>query len=157
MSASDHLSQQFTPAIEHGQQLPMFMTPHEIAGMHSSEYGGRMEDVPKRMRDSYEHHAERDRRYGFEPAPSKLDRLSQQVKDAGGIESPVRVAHLASGVSSLYDGHHRAVTALEQNKLVPVDHYFNHHDIMHDINHANADVCYTCGKVPDAPSKRSWG
>lgn len=159
MVASDHISKrQFTPAIVHGEQLPMFMTPHEIGGMLSADYGTHVRDVPQRMREQYEHYQERDRLHGHEPGRHKLDRVSEQINQDQGIHSPVRVIHLESGTASLYDGHHRAATALEHgDRLVPVDHYFNHHEIMHDIKHANQDVCYTCGKVPTEPAKRTWG
>lgn len=140
---------QFTPAIQHGEQLPMFMTPHEIGGMLAADYDGHMHEVPKRMRGIYAHQAARDAGRGYSPEPSKLDHISEQVKQAGGVETPVRVKHIQqTNVASLYDGHHRAVAAMEQDKLIPVEHYFDHHAAMHDIRKDNRDTCDTCGKVP---------
>lgn len=160
MSASEHLNvRQFADAIKPGEQLPMFMTPHEIGGMISSDFGTRMDEVPKRMRGSYEHQQEKERVRGHVPMPHKLDEVTEQVNKDQGIHTPVRVVHLPSGVAGLYDGHHRAATAIEHgDRLVPVEHYFTSHEITHDIKHANQDECYTCGKVPTEPiKKRSWG
>lgn len=132
--------QQFTKAVGPGEQLPMFMTPHEIGGMMSADFGGHVRDVPERMRSAYAHQARKESYRGTVLGPSKLDQISDQVKADGGIHTPVRVRHLESGIASLYDGHHRSVTALEQNHLVPVDHYFNHHEVMHDIRRDNGDL-----------------
>jgi hypothetical protein len=153
MTASEHLSpSQFTPEYTNlhkpGVQLPMFMTPHEIGGMMSADYGVNMRHVPERMHAEYEHARSRDEARGHTWGQSKPERIANQVRESGGIEKPVRVLHLESGVSSLYDGNHRAAAALEQNKLVPVDHFFDHHEVMHEINRDNGDVCWRCGVVP---------
>lgn len=131
---------QFTPAVGHGEQLPMFMTPHEIGGMLSADFGGHMRDVPQRMRSAYAHQARKESDRGNELGPSKQDVISDQVKAEGGIHTPVRVVHLPSGTASLYDGHHRSSAALEQNKLVPVEHYFDHHSAIRDIRRDNGDL-----------------
>lgn len=132
--------QQFTPAVGHGEQLPMFMTPHEIGGMMSADFGGHVRDVPERMRSAYAHQARKESYRGTILGPSKLDQISDQVKAEGGVHTPVRVMHLASGTASLYDGHHRSVAAMEQDKLVPVEHYFDHKTVMHDIRRDNGDL-----------------
>lgn len=161
MTASDNLSRpQFAKAIKPGEQLPMFMTPHEIGGMMSGDYGGyHMHEVPQQMRQSYEHQQEKERLRGHTVFPHKLDDVTQAVNDAGGIHSPVRVVHLPSGTAGLYDGHHRAVTALEHgNRLVPVEHYFSSDEVLHDIKHQNGAWCAHCETTPTAPiKKRSWG
>lgn len=153
MTASDHLNDsQFQPEYTNlhkaGVQLPMFMTPHEIGGMMSADYSVNVRHVPERMRSAYAHQARKESYRGTELGPSKQDRIANQVRESGGIEKPVRVLHLESGVSSLYDGNHRASAALEQNKLVPVEHFFDHHEVMHEINRDNGDVCFRCGVVP---------
>jgi len=143
MTAADNLSRrQFTPAIAHGQQLPMFMTPNEIGGMLSADYDTHVRDVPERMRSAQEHQAR--------GGPIKMDRIAKEVRDAGGVERPVRVKHIPeSGIAALYDGHHRAVAAMGQDKLIPVEHYFDHHAAMHDIHKDNGDRCWQCDdKVP---------
>jgi hypothetical protein len=141
MTAAEHLSPQqfpeYHPAIGHGEQLPMFMTPHEIGGMLSADFGGHMRDVPERMRSSYEHQQDKERLRGFDPGQHRLDRLSDQIQEQGGIHTPARIMHLPSGVASLYDGHHRSVVALEQNRLVPVEHFFDHKTVMAAIKRGN--------------------
>lgn len=155
MTASDNLSpSQFQPEYTNlhkpGVQLPMFMTPHEIGGMMSADHDVNVRHMPARLRSSQEHAA---RKYG-DGEPVHMDDIANQVRASGGVEKPVRVIHLPSGVSSLYDGNNRTAAALDQNKLVPVDHYFDHHAVMHDIKKDNQDVCYTCGKVPTEYWKR---
>ncbi len=137
MAASDHLSPNqfpdYQPAIQHGEQLPMFMTPHEIGGMMSGDYGGHMHEVPQRMRDNYEHQKRQLGLMGHTPGSSNLDLREAEIKEHGGIHTPVKVMHLKSGVASLYDGHHRSVVAMENNHLVPVTHYFDHKTAMADV------------------------
>lgn len=143
MTAGDHLSpNQFARAIGPGEQLPMFMTPHEISGMMSADYGGQMHEVPQRMRDAYAHQAEKEALHGHTVGPSKLDRLSAQVQADGGIHTPARIVHLPSGVASLYNGHHRGVVAIEQNRLLPVDHYFDHKSGMAAVHRDNGEPGY---------------
>src|SRR5882672_5181710 len=116
MTASDHLSpMQFTPAVGKGEQLPMFMTPHEIGGMLSPDYLGQVKDVGEAMRGQYSHMAATDALHGNSRGTSPLDLVHQEVKEQGGINKPVKVMHLPSGVAALYDGHHRSVVALESN------------------------------------------
>jgi hypothetical protein len=117
----------------------MFMTPREIGGMMSADFGGHVSDVPERMRGAYAHQAEKESFRGHDVGPSKLDRISDQVKAAGGVHTPVKVMNLPSGTSSLYDGHHRAVAAMEGNHLVPVDHYFDHKTVMRAIRRDNGE------------------
>jgi hypothetical protein len=134
MVASDNLnSQQFTPAVGHGEQLPMFMTPHEIGGMMSGDFGGHVHEVPELMRAQYAHEKRKVELRGHTPGRSTLDHWEAQIKEHGGIHTPVKVMHLASGIASLYDGHHRSVVALENDHLVPVTHYFDHKTAMADI------------------------
>lgn len=145
MTAAEHLSpSQFQPEYTNlhkaGVQLPMFMTPHEIGGMMSADHFVNVRHMPEHLRSAQEHKAR--------GGPIKMDAIANQVRESGGVEKPVRVVHIHTGVSSLYDGNNRTAAALDQNKLVPVDHYFDHHAAMHDINKDNQDTCYTCGKVP---------
>ena len=144
MTASDHLSTfqfpDYQPAIGHGEQLPMFMTPKEIGGMMSADFGGHMRDVPERMRSSYQHSADTEALRGHTVGRSKLDRISDEVKAEGGVHTPVKVSHLESGVAMFSDGHHRAVSAMEQNKLLPVEHYFDHKSVMHAIRRDNGEL-----------------
>ena len=150
MTASDNLSMaQFNPERTNlhkaGVQLPMFLTPHEIGGMLSGDYSVNVRHMPEHLRSKQEHQA---RKYG-DDGPIKMDQIANEVRESGGIEKPVRVIHHETGVSSLYDGNHRAAAAMDQNKLIPVEHYFDHHAVMHDIKKDNADPCWQCGdKVP---------
>ena len=134
MAASDHLSPNqfpgYQPAVKQGEQLPMFMTPHEIGGMLSPDYLSQVKDVPETMRSQYTHMAETDALHGNIRGTSPLDRVHREVKEQGGINKPVKVMHLPSGVAALYDGHHRSVVALESNRLVPVEHFFDHKTAM---------------------------
>jgi hypothetical protein len=133
MTASDNLSpKQFT-------QLPMFMTPDEVRGLRSADYDMRpMHEVPQAMRDRYDHARERDAARGNRWAGTPLDHMATQVGDDGGIHTPARVVHLPSGFTALYDGNHRAVTAMETNRLLPVEHYSNSTDALADMRKEGA-------------------
>jgi hypothetical protein len=160
MTAAEHLSPRqfpkYQPAIEPGQQLPMFMTPHEIGGMMAADFDGHMRDVPKQMRNAYAHQAEKVALHGHTPGPSKLDRVSEQVEAEGGIHTPVKVTHLPSGVASLYDGHHRSVTALEHgSRLVPVEHYFDHQSAMDAIVRDNTAAMKTA-RLRRGDTQKVW-
>jgi hypothetical protein len=137
MTAAEHLSPHqfpgYQPAIGKGEQLPMFMTPHEIGNMMSADYGGHVRDVPERMRSRYAHEKQQDELRGHTPGQSTLDLREAEIKEHGGIHTPVKVVHLASGIAALYDGHHRSVVAMENNHLVPVTHYFDHKTAMVDV------------------------
>jgi hypothetical protein len=153
---SPHQFPEYQPAIEHGQQLPMFMTPHEIGGMMAADFGGHMRDVPEQMRSAYAHQAEKVALHGHTPGPSKLDRVSEQVHAEGGIHTPVKVVHLPSGVASLYDGHHRSVTALESNRLVPVEHFFDHKTAMDAIVRDNT-AALAAARLRRGDTQKVWG
>jgi hypothetical protein len=142
MTASDNLSpRQFT-------QLPMFMTPDEVSGLRSADYDMRpMHEVGQVMRDRYDHEQRRDAARGYAWSGSPLDHMAKQVESDGGIHTPARVVHLPTGYTALYDGHHRAVTALEQNRLLPVTHYTDH-DTARDEIYAENDAKYWAGVDP---------
>lgn len=134
----------------------MFMTPHEIGGMMSADFPGHMRDVPEQMRGTYAHEAEKVSRQGHVPGPSKLDRISEQIHSEGGIHTPVKVTHLPSGVASLYDGHHRSVVALDTNRLVPVEHYFDHQSASDAIVRDNT-AAMKAARLRRGETKPAWG
>lgn len=117
------------------EQLQMLMTPKEIGDVRSGDYGFvPMRQVPGEMRRMYQHQSEKNAMRGIHSDSTHLDRVQESIGKRG-FEESVKVVHSQTlpGMKSLYDGHHRAVTAMEQNRLLPVLHYDNHKQAVDDI------------------------
>ena len=95
------------------RQLPMFLTPNELSGMHSNDVKAPMTQWRDRVRDVDDprHH---------DGDPSRYLRQMGRVVDAqGGISKPVH-ARPTESRDELIDGHHRSTVAMETNRMVPV-------------------------------------
>lgn len=120
-----------------GKQLPMFMTPHEVASLRTNDFPEqRVQSNRQNMNrswgmmgtgvDDYRH-------INAGGATKYIANLERDVNSEGGIKTPARV-HLGDHPrtprsqrvdrtdATLTDGNHRAVVAMETNRLVPV-HY----------------------------------
>lgn len=122
------------------EQLQMLATPDEIRGWHSNDFRhDTMADVPRIMRDPDENESASTRAYNaaaygpYVTESEYLDSMRGHVDRQGGISRPVVLGH-RNGYPTLLDGHHRAVVALESNRLLPVVHdapysnYLDEHD-----------------------------
>lgn len=109
------------------QQLAMFLTPHEVANLRAGDFG----DTPvsdgssMRRRMAIRHMREE----GGSPYRGDLpgvgpyvDRIKESVAKSGGINEPIHIWHGPQG-PTLLDGHHRAVVAMETDRLVPAVHH----------------------------------
>lgn len=114
MGYMSHASPQF-------QQLAMFATPEEIAGMHSGDYHKPVGQVTSQdMRDA---HGVSEYREGSSSHASYMNLLKTDIAKNGGIEHPVHVHNDGTGRQTLMDGHHRARAAMQTGRLVPVVHH----------------------------------
>jgi hypothetical protein len=104
----------------------MFATPEELGAMKSGDLGG---TPVSDWRGEIEKHpdnvlANQMGNYrGSLNTKAYLDTMAAQVDKQGGVETPVHVWHDHDANPWLMDGHHRAQTAIETNRLVPVVHH----------------------------------
>jgi ParB-like chromosome segregation protein Spo0J len=114
-------------------QLPLFMTAEEVGRLHSADFDMRpMSDVPDRLRSAYAHRAETLKGRGITMLETPVDRMGESVAEHG-IKDPAKVVHLPTGYTALYDGHHRAIVAMEKGMLLPVQHYTDSAEAVRDI------------------------
>ena len=109
-------SQQFS-------QLPMFMTPHEIGSLESGDFGGPVSESRKHIeavKNKGDWHTSETAFGGPKPY---LEHLKASISESEGVMAPVKVRHNPYMPARLTDGHHRAVVAMETNRLVPVEHH----------------------------------
>lgn len=106
-----------SPVSAQFRQLPMFLAPHEIAGMESGDTSGPMRDWHRDVRDVDDPRHDPD-----DGSPDRyLRQMSRVVDSQGGIEKPVHARLTMSGDNSiLVDGHHRGHLAMQTNRMVPV-------------------------------------
>lgn len=96
-------------------QLPMFLAPHELPSMHSYDTGGPLRDWRRDTVDNLDPRHDEDT-----GDPSQyMHHMRKAVHDQGGIEKPIHAVRTSDG-DTLLDGNHRAVTAMETHRLVPV-------------------------------------
>jgi hypothetical protein len=88
--------------------LQFFMTPDEVGGLHAGDYGIGMDKAVHVVR---------------KVAQRKLDEIEDAANRQGGIRQKIRVVHGVGDKPYLMDGHHRAASAIQNNRLVPVKHY----------------------------------
>lgn len=99
-----------------GNQLPMFLAPHEIAQMRSHDTMGFLGDWREDTKDML------DPRHDEETgdASEYMNKMRSQIESQGGITKPVHAIRGDGRQPLLIDGHHRAVTGMETNRMVPV-------------------------------------
>ncbi len=119
------------------RQLPMFLTPHEVAGLHGGDYDVPIRDTKAAMQRDWDEADEHDR---LDPdyyhtgvsAHGGPAAYIEHLKASGPIHTPVSVSvsvtrHVNgkdyTTPDSLVDGHHRAVAAVESNQLLPAHFY----------------------------------
>lgn len=101
----------------------MFMTPAELAGLHSMDYRGHTAaEIRPEMEAKHAASGEPDYR-GAPTVSHYLDRMREHYKAIGGVDSYVHVWHDQDNNQHLLDGHHRSLIARENNMLVPVSHH----------------------------------
>lgn len=93
----------------------MFLTPEDIRGMQANDTGGPMED--------WFYHTEKvnddPRHPDGDPGPY-IEAMLRHIESRAGIEEPVTARSSRTGPSKILDGHHRAMIAMDTNRLVPV-------------------------------------
>jgi hypothetical protein len=112
-------------------QLPMFVTPHEVSQMKSHDFGGiPMSEVAPKMDErsvretagGHEYREDLDTGKLFYSAKDYLHHIKNTADAEGGIKNAIH----ATPSGTLVDGNHRAVVAMQTNRLMPV---YWHNDV----------------------------
>ena len=106
------------------QQLAMLMTPQELSGAWSGDYFPHK--VDEAVKDINENQ------------PTDQRRLWEDVREDGGLHTPVMLAYSHPEGHLLVNGHHRVALATQHNLLVPVQHYANPQDAYDEVRHEDA-------------------
>lgn len=104
-------------------QLPMFMTPHEIGSLESGDWPGHPVSEARGHIESVKSHDWHTSETAFGGPKPYLNHLKSSISESEGVMAPVKVRHNPYMPPRLVDGHHRAVVAMETNRLVPVEHH----------------------------------
>jgi hypothetical protein len=113
------------------QQLAMFMTPKELGNLRAGDNRSKKVSQSRSIMDDLIAQGEyKDSPSGYRDGSRSpdhyLDALAVDVEKKGGVAEPLHVWHPTNGdPSTLVDGHHRAVVAMNSNRLVPVIHHDN--------------------------------
>lgn len=119
-------STQFGP----GTQLPLYLTPDEVSNLDSNDFHGSKVSENRANMAKDDTHASDWRHKSVGGSANYLDALKDSVETNEGISEPVHVGLARprdpwSGYGPynerLLDGHHRAVVAMETNRLLPVN------------------------------------
>jgi hypothetical protein len=102
----------------------MFMTPQEVGSLESGDWPGESVAGSRDRMEAKRHPVDwHTSEHAFGGPAKYLAHLTDSINQSEGIVSPIRVRHNPYMPPRLQDGHHRAVVAMETNRLVPVEHH----------------------------------